>query len=219
MWMLCLRFVNMVVRFYRVKLTDGLSNMEYEMISWDDIYNLTLRLSEMIVESGFTPEVIIGIARGGWIPARILSDVLYTSQMMNVRIEYYTDVGIHNDEPRIVQPVTGSIESKSVLIVDEVVDSGESLHHAIQHVKALGVTEVRSAVLHLKPSSRITPDYYMVKTKKWTVYPWEHRESIIALVRIFKEEKPSLNLKQIRHKLVFEVGFDPTVADYFIKRL
>jgi hypoxanthine phosphoribosyltransferase len=193
--------------------------MEYEMISWNDIYNLTLRLSERIVESGFSPDVIIGIARGGWIPARILSDVLYTSQMMNVRIEYYTDVGIHNDEPTIVQPVTGSMESKAVLIVDEVADSGDSLRHAIKHVKALGAKEIRSAVLHLKPTSQIVPDYYMVKTNKWTVYPWEHRESIIALVKIFKDENPSLTLKEIRDKLVFEVGFDPTVADYFIKRL
>jgi hypoxanthine phosphoribosyltransferase len=193
--------------------------MEYEMISWDDIYNLTLRLSEIIVESGFAPEIIIGIARGGWIPARILSDVLFTNEMMNVRIEYYSDVGIHEDEPIITQPVTGSMSEKCVLIVDEVADTGDSLHYAVEHVKGLGAKEVRSAVIHLKPTSRVVPDYYMVKTEKWTVYPWEHRESIIALVRIFKEEDPSLSPKQIRDKLVFEVGFDPTVADYFIKRL
>ncbi len=189
------------------------------MISWDDIYNLTLRLSERIVESGFSPEIIIGIARGGWIPARILSDVLYTDEMMNVRIEYYSDVGIRGDEPIITQPVTGSMEEKYVLIVDEVADTGDSLYHAIAHVKGLKAKSVRTAVLHLKPTSRVVPDYYMVKTEKWTVYPWEHRESIIALVRIFKDEDPSLTLKQIRDKLVFEVGFDPTVADYFIERL
>jgi uncharacterized protein YihD (DUF1040 family) len=59
----------------------------------------------------------------------------------------------------------------------------------------------------------------MVKTESWTVYPWEHRESIIALVNIFKSEDPSLTIKQIRDRLVFEAGFDPTIADYFIKRL
>jgi len=193
--------------------------MEYEMISWDDIYNLTLRLSEIIVESNYAPEIIIGIARGGWIPARILSDVLYTNQMMNVRIEYYSDVGIRGNEPKIIQPVTGSIENKRILIVDEVADSGDSLFHAVEHAKTLGAREVRTAVIHLKPTSRMIPDYYMVKTEKWTVYPWEHRESIIALVRIFKEADSSLTSKQIRDKLVFEVGFDPTVADYFIKRL
>jgi len=51
------------------------------------------------------------------------------------------------------------------------------------------------------------------------VYPWDMRESIIALVKVFKKEDPSMDLKQIRSRLVFEVGFEPTVADYFIKRL
>ncbi len=195
------------------------SAMEYEILSWGDIYNLTLRLSELIVDSGYSPDLIVGIARGGWIPARILSDVLYTSQMMNVRIEYYTDVGVRGKEPKIVQPVTGSMTEKRVLIVDEVADTGDTLAHAIEHVRALGAREVRSAVLHLKPTSRVTPDYYMVKTDRWTVYPWEHRESIIALVRMFRRENLGLALDEIRDKLVFEVGFDPTVADYFIKRL
>jgi hypothetical protein len=59
----------------------------------------------------------------------------------------------------------------------------------------------------------------MVKTSSWTVYPWENRASIIDLVKIFKSEDESLTMKEIRDKLVFEVGFEPTVADYFIKRL
>jgi len=183
------------------------------------VYNLTLQLSERIVSSGFVPDIIVGIARGGWIPARILSDVLYTTSLENIRIEYYTDVGVRGKSPRITQPLSGSLEGKSILLVDEVADTGDSLHHAIEHVKNLGVDEQRSAVLHLKPTSRVVPDYHMVTTSSWTVYPWENRESIIALIKIFKEEDPSLTMKEIRDRLVFEAGFEPTVADYFIKRL
>lgn len=193
--------------------------MEYLILSWQDVYNLTLQLSERIVSSGFNPDIIVGIARGGWIPARILSDVLYMESLQNIRIEYYTDVGVKGREPKITQPLSGSLKNKSVLIVDEVADTGDSLRYAINHIKALGVDEQRCAVLHLKPTSKIIPDYYMVKTSCWTVYPWENRESIIALVKLFRREDPSLDLKDIRDRLVFEVGFEPTVADYFIKRL
>jgi len=193
--------------------------MDYLILSWSDVYNLTLRLSEKIVASGFKPDIIVGIARGGWIPARILSDVLYANTLQNIRIEYYSDVGVKGKEPKITQPLTGSLKGKTILIVDEVADTGDSLYHAIEHVTKLGISEQRTAVLHLKPTSRIIPDYYMVKTSSWTVYPWENRESIIALVKIFKEEEPSLTMKQIRDRLVFEAGFEPTVADYFIKRL
>ncbi|MFW9966887.1 MAG: phosphoribosyltransferase [Candidatus Thorarchaeota archaeon] len=193
--------------------------MDYLILTWDDVYNLTLRLSERVVESGFKPDVVVGIARGGWIPARVLSDVLYADTLQNIRIEYYSDVGKKGREPRITQPITGSMEGKSILLVDEVADTGDSLYHAIEHVENLGAGEVKTAVLHWKPWSRVKPDFYMVRTESWTVYPWEMRESIIALVKIFKKENPSMNLKQIRNKLVFEVGFEPTVADYFIKRL
>ncbi|TFG33685.1 phosphoribosyltransferase [Candidatus Thorarchaeota archaeon] len=193
--------------------------MDYLILSWQEVYNLTLQLSEKIVSSGFSPDIIVGIARGGWIPARILSDVLYMESLQNIRIEYYTDVGVKGKEPKITQPLSGSLAGKKVLLVDEVADTGDSLYQAIEHVNSLGVGEQRSAVLHLKPTSRIIPDYYMVETTSWTVYPWENRESIIALVKMFKAEKPSMSMKQIRDRLVFEVGFEPTVADYFIKRL
>jgi len=193
--------------------------MDYLILTWDDVYNLTLRLSERVVESGFKPDVVVGIARGGWIPARVLSDVLYADTLQNIRIEYYSDVGKKGREPKITQPITGSMEGKSILLVDEVADTGDSLYHAIEHVANLGAGEVKTAVLHWKPWSRVKPDFYMVRTESWTVYPWEMRESIIALVKIFKKENPSMNLKQIRNRLVFEVGFEPTVADYFIKRL
>jgi len=193
--------------------------MEYIILGWDDIYNLTLQLSERVVESGFEPNVIIGIARGGWIPARILSDVLYTQTMWNVRIEYYTELGIRGPEPRVTQPLSVPLEGKRILLVDEVADTGESLSHAVEYVESLGVSEVRTAVLHLKPTSMIRPDYYIQEVSAWIVYPWEIRESIIALVKEFRRRDPTLNMKEIRDRLVFEVGFDPTLADYFIKRL
>ncbi|MHA1924806.1 MAG: phosphoribosyltransferase [Candidatus Thorarchaeota archaeon] len=193
--------------------------MEYLILTWEDVYNLTLRLSERVVESGFKPDAVVGIARGGWIPARILSDVLYADTLQNIRIEYYSDVGKKGREPKITQPITGSMKGRSILLVDEVADTGDSLYYAIDHVRTLGAGDVRTAVLHWKPWSRVKPDFYMVQTESWTVYPWEMRESIIALVKVFKQEDPSMDLKQIRSKLVFEVGFEPTVADYFIKRL
>jgi len=193
--------------------------VKYIILSWQDVYNLTLQLSERIVESGFKPQVIVGIARGGWIPARILSDVLYTNAMFNVRIEYYSELGIKGPEPKVTQPLSVPIEGKRVLLVDEIADTGDSLIHGIDYIKKLGASEVRSAVLQLKPSCRILPDYFIQKVDAWTVYPWEHRESIIAMVKAFKTENPSLDMKHIRDKLVFEVGFDPAVADYFIKRL
>ncbi len=193
--------------------------MEFRIISWEEIYNMTLRISERIVSSKFHPDIIVGIARGGWIPARILSDVLYTSALQNVRIEYYSDVGVRGREPIITQPLAGPLKGKRILLVDEVADSGASLIQALGHVKEIGAKETRTAVLILKSTSKIIPDYWIQKIDKWIVYPWEHRESILSLVKKFQTDDPTLDMTQIREKLVFEVGFQPTTVDYFIKRL
>ena len=194
-------------------------SMNYLILSWQDVYNLTLRLSERIVKSGFVPDIIVGIARGGWIPARILSDVLYTSAMFNIRIEYYSSIGTKGETPIVTQPLSMSLDGKKVLLIDEVADTGDSLLYAIEHVKNLGAETIKSAVLHLKPTSKVTPDFYITLTEAWTVYPWESRESIIELIKKFQTEEPELDMKQLRDKLVFEAGFDPTIADYFIERL
>ena len=195
------------------------SPINYRILSWEEIYNATLRLSERIAASGFDPEVIVGIARGGWIPARILSDVLFTASLQNIRIEYYSDIGVHEKAPRITQPISGSITGKRVLLVDEVADTGESLRHAIQYVNGLSPESLVTGVPVLKPESIVIPDHRILKIDAWVVFPWEHRESIISLVKFFQSAIPGISMEEIREKLVFEVGFDPSVTDYFIARL
>ena len=58
--------------------------LEFESPSWNQTYSFILKLSEAIRKSGFEPDVIVGISRGGWIPARILSDLLENPNLANV---------------------------------------------------------------------------------------------------------------------------------------
>ncbi len=67
--------------------------MSFEVPSWDDVYNGCLELADKIKKSSFKPEVIVGVARGGWIPARILSDLLCNTYVASMRVEFYKDVG------------------------------------------------------------------------------------------------------------------------------
>ena len=56
----------------------------YEFVWWERLYELCFRLYQKIVGSGFIPDVVVGIARGGWIPARILSDLFFTKETANL---------------------------------------------------------------------------------------------------------------------------------------
>ena len=47
-----------------------IGDISFDVLSWEESYNITLVLFEKMKRDGFIPDVILGIARGGWIPNR-----------------------------------------------------------------------------------------------------------------------------------------------------
>ena len=106
----------------------------YEAPSWNQIYRLLLKQGTKICRSGFKPDVIVGISRGGWIPARVLSDLLENAKLANVKAEFYTGIAESRKDPTVTQCISADVSGKRVLIVDEVADSGRSLQLVVAHV-------------------------------------------------------------------------------------
>ncbi|MHA1582996.1 MAG: phosphoribosyltransferase [Candidatus Baldrarchaeia archaeon] len=181
---------------------------------WDDVYELTLKVAEKIMKSGFSPDILVGIARGGWIVARLLSDFLDNSNVTSIRIEFYKGVAETGEKPQITQPLIIDVKDKNVLICDDVADTGHSLIVAVKHIKERGAKEVKVATLHLKPWSSYKPDYFVVETDAWIIYPWEIRETISKLVSKLKSEGKSL--EKIKKELL-KTGIKNTLIDYFLK--
>jgi uncharacterized protein len=154
------------------------SNPKFEAPSWDKIYDMTLGLAKQIRSSDFSPEVIVGVSRGGWPPARIMSDLLENQNVANMKVVFYKDIGERNKKPVIIQPVTAPVKGKRVLVVDDVSDTGHSLKAVYEHLRTKGVRDIRVCTLYLKPGSVFTPQYYAKKTSKWVIFPWERLESI-----------------------------------------
>jgi len=146
-------------------------------VGWNQIEQLCEELAGKIRESGFKPHVIVGIARGGWIPARLLSDRLLIANLASMRTEFYEDVGKTKKEPEITQCVSADVKGKSVLLVDDVSDTGLSLLTAKKHLEGAGAREIKIATLHYKPLSKVKPDFYAQETTDWLVYAWEKNET------------------------------------------
>jgi hypoxanthine phosphoribosyltransferase len=166
--------------------------MEYLAPSWEEIYNLCLDLADEIKKNKFNPEVIVGIARGGWIPARILSDLLGNSYTANIKIDFYRGVGETKERPIITQTISTIVEGKKVLIADDVADSGKSLKVAKEHLEQCGATQVKIATIYYKPWSIIKPDFYIKETEAWIIFPWERKEFVSKMME-------SLRAKGLSH--------------------
>lgn len=186
----------------------------YEAPSWDEIYEMCLDLASMIKSSGFEPDLIVGIARGGWVPARLLSDFLDNPNITSIKVEFYLDIGKTKNEPTITQDIQVSVNGKRVLLVDDVADTGKSLMLVKNHLKNMGASEIRIACIYFKPWSIVKPDYYVRETEAWIIFPHEIRESAAKIWSRVKAEGGSL--KDVKRILV-EAGVKSKVVNRIIR--
>ena len=149
--------------------------------SWDQLYALLTDLARSI-RAQYRPEVIIGVARGGLIPARIAADLLDVPTIGIIGVAFYEDMGQRMRSPIITQPLCVSVEKKRVLVIDDVADTGESLALVANEVKGR-IEELRTATIYRKPWARFTPDFSARETDAWVVFPWELRETIKKIGR------------------------------------
>lgn len=176
-----------------------LDKVEYIAPSWDRIYDLLLMLAKIIVDDNYRPDLIVGIARGGWIVARILSDLLDIKEVANIRVEFYEDLRLTRERPSITQEVSLDVRGKRILLCDDVADTGKSLKIASDYLNNKGVSEIKISTLHLKPTSIVCPDYYVSETDAWIIYPWEVFETIKSIIR--KLEKEGKGSEEIEKEL------------------
>ena len=153
-------------------------NSKYVAPGWDEVYDMMIGLAREIRDSDYSPQVIVGVSRGGWPPARIMSDLLENPNLANMKVEFYTNIGVTAKAPKITQPVTSEVNGKRVLVVDDVADSGHSLRIASKHLKQKGAQDIRVVTLYMKPKSVFKPDHFARTTTKWVIFPWERLEAV-----------------------------------------
>ncbi len=149
---------------------------EILVLSFDEIWKMLYELYNKIKESNFTPDVIIGITRGGFLPARILSDFFGIRQVTTIGVGFYTDINETMPEPKFTEKFCYNVKNKSILLVDDVSDTGKSLEFTFKYLKKMKIKEIKTATLHYKPQSIFEPDYFIRETSAWIVYPWESIE-------------------------------------------
>jgi hypothetical protein len=188
----------------------------FEVPTWNQIYGMLLNLAEKIRKDKFKPDVIVGVCRGGWPPARVLSDLMCNPNLANVRVEFYLGVAETTEEPVLTQPVSISVAGKKVLVVDEVADTGKSLKLVKEHLIKQGAVEIKIATVYYKPWSIVKPDYYEKETSQWIVFPWEIKETVRKIVKRCREKGKSI--EEETAKLV-KAGISAGLVEKFLKEI
>ena len=189
------------------------ANIEYEVPTWNQIYDMLLSQAQKILSDGFKPDIIVGIARGGLVPARVLSDLLETLSLATVQVEFYLGIAQTRKEPLLKQGLSVLITDKKALLVDDISDTGKSLKLAKNHLLQQGAKEIKTATLYAKPPSITKPDYYEKETRRWIVFPWDVKETVRKIIQ--KQEGIRVTNREIG-KLV-KAGLPKQLAEKFLR--
>ena len=160
--------------------------MEKHYIRADELLEDSFKLAWNVFESGYRPNYIVGVWRGGapiGIAVQELLKVLgVNSDHIAIRTSYYTGIGERKEKVQVygLSYIIKKLESDdSLLIVDDVFDTGKSIDQIIIDLETAckkNTPEIKVATTFFKPSQNKTdrkPDYFLHETDKWLVFPHE----------------------------------------------
>jgi hypoxanthine phosphoribosyltransferase len=154
-------------------MTHEATDDERETLTWNDFGVASRDLAKAVLASGFEPEIVVAIARGGLLLAGGIAYALGVKSCGAVNAEFYTGVGERLPDPIMMPPLLdeASIEGKRVLLVDDVSDSGRTLAMVVQLLEVAGA-DVRTVCLYSKPGTVYEPTYVWKRTDRWINFPW-----------------------------------------------
>lgn len=186
----------------------------YETVTWNEVYAMLVSQAQKIRQTNFKSDVIVAVSRGGWIPARIHSDLLENPNTVSVRTECYVGPCEAKSAPALTQQLSECIDGKRAFIVDDIADSGRSLKLVKEHVVEKGAAEVKVATLFRKPWSIVKPDYWERETELWVVFPWDLKET----VRKAFENRGAASISQLSLRLV-DAGLPCDLVNSFLNEM
>ena len=156
---------------------------ECEIISWELFYNISKKVARKIIESDYQADIMVGLARGGWVLSRVLCDFLEIKDLVSLKVEHWGVTATPDGTAKIKYPFKINLSGKKVIIVDDITDTGQSMKVATDYIKNLNPDESRTATLMHIEGSEFTPNYYGEKVPwKWYIFPWNYTEDMCNIV-------------------------------------
>jgi uncharacterized protein len=151
--------------------TSGGANEVFE-VSWE-VFGELCRALALRVYRDYDPDIIIGIATAGVIPAAVVADILQVD-FYSMKISRMSEGQRVSHEPMLMSTAPIQAAGKRVLLVDEITTSGDTLRIALAAVRDVVPEEIRTATCFCRPAS-YTPDYHALQTDALIVFPWDRQ--------------------------------------------
>lgn len=190
--------------------------IQYLAPTWDDMDRIAFSISKKIIEDELKFDRIVTMAKGGWPMARPIVDYVQAKEVASIGIKLYKGINERESGPKIYQDIPVDVTGETILVFDDVADTGESLKYVKEYLEGRGAKKIYTATLFYKPHSAIKPDYYGEETLTWIIFPYELRETMDVLVD--KWESEGLDETKVVDRFV-DLGFKRKMVEYFYSTL
>ena len=152
-------------------------------MDWNLFYKLAKQVANKVNDSGYKPDLIVGLARGGWVLARVLCDLIGVKDLVSLKVEHWGITATPDGKAKLKYPFKVDLKKKNVLVADDITDTGESMRVAVEYIQSLQPSEIRTAALRHITSSKFIPDYFGEEiTWRWVIFPWNFTEDMCNIV-------------------------------------
>jgi hypoxanthine phosphoribosyltransferase len=137
--------------------------MRHEYLNDVDVKNCLMDIIRQMYIDGFKPDVVVGLVRGGSVPANLLSQFLDIPCYM-----------VNKDEQVHFLPA-----GNNVLVIDDINDSGSAMTEISNYFTHEYDVNFKYATLISNEGSSFEVNYYSIEINKieedvWIVFPWEN---------------------------------------------
>lgn len=137
---------------------------EHDLIlGWEKVEQELLLLAEKI---DYRPDLMVGVSRGGLVPAAILSKRFGVEEVQALKVKRT------NGERKLLTLLDIDLRGKKILLVDDMAETGKTLKAAKQYLELKGAI-VKSACLYTMPITTISPDYFLKMVEEVRKFPWD----------------------------------------------
>lgn len=138
--------------------------LNYSM-NWPNLIEEVKKLGEKIK---YQPDIVVGVARGGVVPATFLANQLNVQNMFVLKVER------KGKKRKIAAEVLTDLTNKKILLVEDMLETGNGMLTAKKYFERKGAI-VKTACLYIMPKTKIRPDYFLKVINNVEEFPWEQK--------------------------------------------
>ncbi|HXG67463.1 MAG TPA: phosphoribosyltransferase [Blastocatellia bacterium] len=165
-----------------------------EEITWERFAQLSALLAEKLADRKI--DTVVGIARAGLFPATAVACAL-RCELYPVRITRRVNDRVTFERPVWKVDVSSEVAGKTVAVVDEITDTGETLALVAERVKENGAARVVTASMISHSWAKPAPDAVALVTDALVIFPWDKRVYLDGRWQLHPELAEALKLQSL----------------------